>query len=75
MSHSRAHYCTKGGNCTGHDDHFFYNAIALETLGETGVSGVGVKYVLLTNSGNGLFTADFADGLNGSFQTPLPCLQ
>jgi hypothetical protein len=41
-------FSTEGGNCTGHDDHFFCNTKTLQTLAETGAGSLGVKYVLLT---------------------------
>ncbi len=47
---SLGHYGTKGGNCTGHGGHFFYNTIALQTLVETGAGTLFVKYVFLTSA-------------------------
>jgi hypothetical protein len=41
-------FSTKGGNCTGHGDHFFQNTKPLQTLMETRVKGLLVKYVFLT---------------------------
>jgi hypothetical protein len=41
---------TKGGNCTGHDDTYFYNTKPLQTLAETRVGGLLVKYVFLTET-------------------------
>jgi hypothetical protein len=47
---SFADFSTKGGNCTAHGGRFFYHTKPLQTLIETGVWGLFVKYVFLTSA-------------------------
>ena len=44
------HYGTKGGNCTTHGLQKIFNTITLQTLVETGVGGLFVKYVFMTSA-------------------------
>jgi hypothetical protein len=45
---SRRHFNAKGEKCTTHGEQNLFNTISLQTLAESRVEGLFVKYVLLT---------------------------